>query len=70
MNQQEMKKIINNEFGFAINKIVILEGKKNTYSGQYDHIYFLVCGIRYTMSFNYVDIRYNLSIFDSNGKIE
>ena len=59
-NNQEMKKIINNEFGFDINKIEILEGKKNGYSGQYDYIYFVVCGINYIIKFNYIDIRYEL----------
>ncbi len=68
MNKQEMKKVINEEFGFATNKITLLESYKNSF-GKYDFIMFKVCGIEYQMNFNYVSLRYELSIYESNGKI-
>lgn len=51
MNKTEMKKLINQEFGFATNKIVLLEGSKNSF-GEYDYIMFEVCHIEYQMNFD------------------
>ena len=68
MNKQEMKKIINNEFGFAVNKIVLLEASKNSF-GEYDYIMFSVCGVEYQMSFDYMEMRYKLIVFESNERV-
>lgn len=69
MNKTEMKKVINEEFGFATNKIVLFEGSKNSF-GKYDYIMFAVCNIEYQMNYSYIEQRYILSIYESFGKIE
>ena len=69
MNKQEMKSIINQEFGFATNKITLLEASKNSF-GKYDYIMFEVCGIEYQMNFNYIDRRYTLHIYNNDNRIE
>ena len=61
MNKTEMKKVINEEFGFATNKIVLLEGYKNSF-GKYDYIMFEVCHIEYQMNFDYIKQDYVLYI--------
>lgn len=61
MNKSEMKKIINKEFGFAINKIVLLEAGKNA-NGRYDYIMFEVCHIEYWLTFDYNLFDYKLTI--------
>lgn len=68
MNKQEMKKVINQEFGFATNKVVLLEASKNSF-GKYDYIMFEVCGIEYQMDFNYIERKYTLRIYN-NDRIE
>ena len=62
MNKTEMKKVINEEFGFATNKIVLLEGSKNSF-GKYDYIMFEVCHIEYQMNFDYITQDYKLIVF-------
>lgn len=62
MNKTEMKKIINQEFGFATNKIVLLEASKNSF-GKYDYIMFEVCHIEYQMNFDYITQDYKLIIW-------
>lgn len=69
MNKQEMKKVINEEFGFSTSKIDLLEGSKNSF-GKYDYIMFSVCGIEYQMDYSYIEGRYKLRIYESDGRIE
>lgn len=64
MNKTEMKKVINKKFGFATNKIVLLEGSKNSF-GKYDYIMFEVCQIEYQMNFDYIDQDYKLIVLEA-----
>lgn len=48
MNKNEMKKIINQEFGFATNKIILLEASTR-HPAVYEYIMFEVCGVEYQM---------------------
>lgn len=68
MNKNEMKRVINQEFGFATNKIVLLEASQNSF-GKYDYIMFEVCGVEYQMNFDYIEMRYKLIVFESNERI-
>lgn len=68
MKKYKMKKTINNEFGFAVNKIILFEGRKNTL-GKYDYILFSVCDVHYQMSFNNKEMRYKLIVFESDERI-
>lgn len=68
-SKQEMKQVINKEFGFAMNKIVLLEASKNSF-GKFDYIMFEVCGIDYQMNYSYIEGRYKLSIYENDGRIE
>ena len=61
MNKSEMKKIINEEFGFATSKIVLLEASKDS-NGKYDYIMFEVCNIEYQMTFDYSIYDYKLTV--------
>lgn len=67
MNKNEMKKVINKEFGFSTNKITLLEGYKNSY-GTYDYIMFEVCGIEYQINYDYTNKEYILRVF-SNERV-
>lgn len=67
MNKQEMKKVINQEFGFATNKIVLLEGSER--NGKFDYIMFAVCNIEYQMIYSFYEQRYILNVYRSNGAI-
>ncbi len=66
MNKQEIRKVVNQEFGFDMKKIVLLEASKNSF-GKYDYIMFDVCGIEYQMSYLYLEQRYVLHIYKCNG---
>lgn len=69
MNKAEMKKVINSEFGFATNKIVLLEGYKNSF-GKYDYIMFSAGCIEYQMNYDYIEERYVLYVYEHNGRIK
>ena len=62
MNKQQMKKVINEEFGFSTTKITLLEGSTNSF-GKYDYIMFEVCGIEYQMNLDYITNEYKLHIY-------
>lgn len=62
MNKNEMKRVINQEFGFATNKIVLLEASQNSF-GKYDYIMFEVCHIEYQMNFDYEEQDYKLIVW-------
>lgn len=59
MNKKELKQLINKEFGFAVNKITLLE-----YYGK-DYVMFDVCGVEYQMDYSYERQCYILSVYES-----
>ncbi len=68
MNKKEMKKLINKEFGFAQNKIILIDACKNQYS-KTDYVEFKVCNIKYLMYFDYGNEFFRLMIW-RNPKID
>lgn len=69
MNKTSAKKLINDEFGFQVSKIDLLEGSTNAY-GKFDYIMFSVCGIDYQLIFDYSKGCYILNVYDSHGLIK
>ena len=64
MTKQEMKKLINEQFGFSVNKIVLLESY-----GDGTYIMFAVCNVQYQMNYSNVRQCYILSVYDSNETV-
>ena len=68
MNKNEMKKTINQEFGFAINKITLLEASTNRF-GSLDYIMFEVCGIEYQIR-KFAGKDWTLNIYNDHGRMD
>lgn len=70
MNKQKIKKIINEECGFAPNKIILLEAFKNKF-GKYEYIFFEVCAVKYCLCYcciDHINFRYELQYFNQKER--
>jgi hypothetical protein len=65
MNKAKAKKAIVQEFGFAMDRINVIDAAENSF-GTFDYIYFEVCFIEYTMRFDYIKQDYVLCVHNHN----
>lgn len=63
----EVRQMINREYGFQIGRIELLELSRT--NRGYDYVMFRVCNIEYQMTYNNNTRQWELSIYDSNGRI-
>lgn len=61
--RDEIKQVINLEFGFDTKKIVLLEYGGLTVFDTHNYIMFEVCGIQYQMRWDNMKDKYNLNVY-------
>ena len=69
MNKKELKQLINEEFGFAISKIEIIDCDYDRDTSYPIWISFYVCNFEYAMVYEYRE-KYVLKVIHTHGRIE